>query len=141
MDPITTAIIAAIVAGATAGVTKIGEQSIVDAYIKLKDLLKQKFGAKSDVAKAIKELEAKPDSKARKEVLAEEVAVARADQDVELLRAAKDLLDIVKKKSSKAQLILNTIGDQNIQVAGDGNIISSSTFVPSHGLKSSKKSR
>jgi hypothetical protein len=47
MDPITTAILAAISAGAIVGVTKAGEQAVVDAYAKLKELL-----GKSSVRKA-----------------------------------------------------------------------------------------
>ncbi len=95
MDPITTAILAAIAAGAVAGATKIGEQVIVDAYAKLKELLKRKFGTKSEVVKAVKALEARPDSVARKEIVVEQVTASKADQDPELLRAAEALLKII----------------------------------------------
>jgi len=44
MDPITTAAVTAIAAGAVVGATKVCEQTIVDSYAKLKDLLKRKFG-------------------------------------------------------------------------------------------------
>ena len=88
MDPITTALFAAIAAGAISGATKVGEQVIVDAYAKLKELLWKKFGAKSKVVKAVKELEANPKSAARKEVVKEEVTAVKADQDKELLQVS-----------------------------------------------------
>lgn len=140
MDPITNAIVAAISAGAVVGVTKVGEQAIVSAYTKLKDLLKQKFGAKSEMVKSVKALEAKPDSAARIDVVAEEVIAAKADQDPELLQAAQALLEIIRTKPGETQLIQTAIGNQNIQVAGDRNTINTSTM-PDRSVKPPKKKR
>jgi hypothetical protein len=123
MDPITTAIVAA----TAAGVSKVGEQAVVDAYAKLKDLLANKFGTKSEVVKAIKEVEAKPDSSARKEVLKEEIAAVKADRDPEMLQAAQILLKAIKAKPGGDQIIQTAIGDQNIQISGDGNVVSVNT--------------
>ncbi len=123
MDPITAAIVAALAAGAVSGATKVGEQVVSDAYNRLKELLKKKFGAKSKVLKAVKDLEANPKSTARKEVLKEEVAATKAHQDKELLRAAQTLLKSVKTLSDGDQIIQTAIGDQNIQIAGDGNTV------------------
>jgi phage terminase small subunit len=123
MDPITTAIVAAI----AAGVSKVGEQAVVDAYAKLKELLRKKFGARSKVLKAVKELEANPKSAARKDVVKEEVATAKADQDVELLKAAQLLLTAIKTKPDGERIIQTIIGDQNTQISGDGNVISVNT--------------
>jgi hypothetical protein len=127
MDPITTAILAAISAGAIAGVTKAGEQAIVDAYGKLKELLGKKFGAKSKVVKAVKDLEANPNSEARKAVIREEVATAKADHDKDLLQAAQSLLKSVKALPGGTQIIQTAMGDQNIQIAGDGNVVNMNT--------------
>lgn len=126
MDPITTAIVAAIAAGAS----KVGEQAIIDAYAQLKELLKKKFGAKSNVVKAVKELEANPKSAARKEVVKEEVVAAKADQDVELLKVAQSLLKTIKTKPGGEQIIQTITGDQNIQISGDGNVVSVNTPKP-----------
>jgi hypothetical protein len=123
MDPITTAIVAA----TAAGVSKVGEQAVVDAYAKLKDLLANKFGTKSEVVKAVKGVEAKPDSSARKEVLKEEVAAVKADRDPEMLQAAQILLKAIKAKPGGDQIIQTAIGDQNIQISGDGNVVSVNT--------------
>jgi len=127
MDPITTAILAALAAGAVSGATKVGEQVVSDAYAKLKELLGKKFGAKSKVVKAVKELEANPKSAARKEVVKEEVAAAKADQDKELLQAAQALIKSVKALPGGIQIIQTAIGDQNIQIAGDGNTVNVNT--------------
>ena len=127
MDPITTAILAALAAGAVSGATKVGEQVVSDVYGKLKELLGKKFGAKSKVVKAVKELEANPKSAARKEVVKEEVAAAKADQDKELLQAAQALIKSVKALPGGIQIIQTAIGDQNIQIAGDGNTVNVNT--------------
>jgi len=123
MDPITTAIVAAIAAGAISGVTKVGEQVVVDAYGKLKELLTKKFGLESKVLQAVKELENHPKSPARKEVVKEEVVDAKADQDKELLQAAQALIKSVKALPGGTQIIQAAIGDGNIQIAGDGNTV------------------
>jgi len=127
MDPITTAIVAALSAGAVSGATKVGEQAISEAYSKIKELLGKKFGAKSKVVKAVKELEANPKSAARKEVVKEEVAAVKADQDQELLKIAQSLLKNIKALPGGTQIIQTAIGDQNIQIAGDSNTVNVGT--------------
>lgn len=127
MDPITTAIWAAITAGVVAGVGKVAEQAVVDAYNGLKDLLKKKLGARSKALKAVKELEASPKSEARKAVLQEEIAAAKADKDTELVKAAQALLKSVKALPGGEQIAQTAIGDGNIQVAGSGNAINVNT--------------
>lgn len=127
MDPITAAIGAALAAGAVSGAKKVGEQAIPDAYAKLKELLEKKFGAKSKVTSAVKDLEANPKSEARKAVLKEEVADARADKDADLVQAAQALLQAIKAQPGGEQIVQMAVGDQNIQIAGDGNVVSVST--------------
>jgi hypothetical protein len=127
MDPITTAIVAALTAGLVSGVTKVGEQAISEAYEKLKGLLSKKFGAKSKAVKAVKELEANPKSDARKAVVREEMANAKADQDKELIQAAQALLKSVKVLPGGTQIIQTVMGDQNIQIAGEGNTVNVNT--------------
>ncbi|MCB0000483.1 MAG: hypothetical protein KDE56_32175, partial [Anaerolineales bacterium] len=78
MDPITTTIVAALVAGVTAGVTEVGKKAIVDAYEGVKKVIKTKLGEGSELLKAIMGLEAKPDSGGRKTTVEEEVAAAKA---------------------------------------------------------------
>ena len=123
MDPISTAILAAISAGVLTGATKIADQVISDGYLAIKQLLRRKFGTKSEIVKAVKALEAKPDSEARIGVLREEITTAKADQDAELLQAAQVLLEKLGFKPDNTNIKQVTIGDQNIQVAGSKNSI------------------
>lgn len=93
MDPVTTAIIAAVSAGASSEVTK---KTISDGYESLKGLLKKKFGVESKVAVAVDELEGQPDAKGRRLTVEEEMTAAKVGDDAELLAAAQALLDQIK---------------------------------------------
>jgi len=106
MDPITTAIMAAL----TLGVNAVEKKVFVDAYETLKNLIKKKFGMQSKLVQAVEDLEAKPDSSARKEMLKEEVATAKADQDPDLRNAAETLLKQISVQSGGEQHIQNAIG-------------------------------
>lgn len=121
MDPITTAIVAALTAGAVAGVTDASKKAIADAYDALKGLLKKKFGHESEVVKSVERLETRPDSTSRQGTLAEEVADAKAAHDPEILQAAQTLLDQVKEQPGGGQHIQNVIGNYNAVVQGSGN--------------------
>ncbi|MDQ2885971.1 MAG: hypothetical protein M3Y39_07770 [Chloroflexota bacterium] len=92
MDPITTAIVAALSAGAISGLTEMSKTLVTDTYGKLKVLLSKKFGEHSDVLQAIDQLEKEPDAAGRKETLQEEITAVKADQDCEILQAAQELL-------------------------------------------------
>ena len=91
MDPITTTILAALVAGAMAGATDVGKKAIADAYEGLKATIQKKFGGQSELARAITSLESNPNSDGRKATLQEEVVAAQADQDADILAAVKAL--------------------------------------------------
>ena len=106
MDPVTAAIIAALATGVTTGATRV----FVDTYEALKNLIKKKFGMQSKLVQAVEDLEAKPDSSARKEMLKEEVATAKADQDPDLRNAAQTLLKQISAQSGGEQHIQNAIG-------------------------------
>lgn len=57
MEPISTAIIAAIAAGAASGTGDIARKSIVDAYQAIKKMIQSKFGKENMVSQAITEME------------------------------------------------------------------------------------
>lgn len=120
MDPITTAILTVIA-------TKTAEQVVVDAYKALKKLLKRKFGTKSKIIEAVAALEANPESAARKEVVKEEIATSKANRDPELLQAAQILLDKLNIKQVNEHLSQITVGNENIQVAGNQNTVNTNT--------------
>lgn len=106
MEPVTTALIAA----AVAGVTKMGEQAIVDAYNGLKSLIRRKFGSDSEVAKAVEAVETKPESEGRKGTLAEELKAVRAEDDQELVEAARKLLEHIQAQPGGAQILQQARG-------------------------------
>lgn len=99
MDPVATAIIAAISSGALESLAEVGKSALSDAYGWLKELLVKKFGHDSDVAQAVLHVEAKPASEARKAALVEELAAIRADQDADLLQAAQAVLRAIPAAS------------------------------------------
>ncbi len=110
MDPITTAVVAALSAGVISGLTDAGKKVIGDAYDGLKALLKKKFGSQSEVVQSVENLEAKPESPSRQGMLKEEVQAVKADQDPDLLQAAQTLLDQIKVQPGGEQHIQNAIG-------------------------------
>ena len=93
MDSITTAIVAAISAGVTKGITTAGKKAVVDAYNGLKKIISSKFGRDDQVSKTIVKLEEKPDSKERQIILSEQVATAKADHDSEILEITQELIN------------------------------------------------
>jgi hypothetical protein len=123
MDPITTALVAALVAGVTQGATNVGKQTLVDAYNGLKTLLKKKFGVEGEIIKSVERLEAKPESVGRQETLKEDIAGVNADQDPELLQAAQVLLDQVRAQPQGASIIQNVTGNYNaVSYSGDSTV-------------------
>ncbi len=108
MDPITSAILSAVSAGAISGLTDMSKTAITDAYNKLKALLAKKFGNNSDVVQAVHLVEAKPDSAGRQTTLQEEIVTAKADQDQDILSVAQALLQLLQASPE---------GVQHIQIA------------------------
>jgi hypothetical protein len=121
MDPVTTAILAALAAGAIGGVTEMSKTAITDAYQKLKGLLVNKFGAKSKVVTAVDDLEEEHDSKGRQLTLQEQIAKVKADQDQELVQAAQVLLRELRSQPGGEQRIQSIVGNYNAQVYGSGS--------------------
>ena len=132
MDPLTTAIIAAITAGmvgaagdvgkqAVADAYSVGRQAIVDSYNGLKTLLKRKFGEQSEVVKSVESLEAEPELDFKKEAVKHYLAKVNASEDAELKKAAEDLLALIKKLPQGEQLVQTTqtaVGSNIAQAAG-----------------------
>lgn len=119
MDPVTNALIVAIAAGAS----KIGEKAIIDSYEALKKLLSDKFGEDSEVAKAVDRLESKPESEGRKATLEEEILDGKADKDEDILKAAQEILDLLKSRSTGGQFVQQATG-KYIAQAGQGGTAS-----------------
>ena len=92
MDPITTAIVAALPALAT----ELVSSSVKDAYSGLKAVIVRKFGSTSAVAKSVNDLEANPKSKGQAMVLSEHVVEAKAEADADIMKAVSTLIEALK---------------------------------------------
>jgi hypothetical protein len=93
MDPITTAIIAALPALATDMLSSAAK----DAYAGFKSIITRKFGAASAISKSVEDLEANPKSKGLALVLSEHVAGAQATSDMEIMAAVSKLVEALAK--------------------------------------------
>jgi len=96
MEPISTAIVAAIAVGVAAGTTDVSKNALVDTYNGLKGLIQKKFG-KSELPEAVKKLEQNPESKGRLVTLQEEVKESGADKDEDILKLVQELMNILEK--------------------------------------------
>src|SRR5215475_9714466 len=92
MDPITTAILAALPALAT-DVVKSG---VKDAYEGLKAVIRRKWGDAAPISKAIAAIEEDPKSKAQAAVLEEKVADVKAAENSEVAQALHQLVEQMK---------------------------------------------
>ncbi len=96
MDPIAlTNIVTSISIVAGRGLADTSNTPIANAYDTLKALLTKKFEGKSEVAQAIDQLEAKPDSASNKQALEEKLITVKAEQDSEVLSASESLLKLI----------------------------------------------
>jgi hypothetical protein len=91
MDPISI-IVAALAAGAAAGLKANAETVVKDAYEGIKALIKRKYSGVD-----LTPLENKPESEKKRESVAEDLEEAGAAEDLELLDQAKALADVVKQ--------------------------------------------
>lgn len=123
MDLITTAIVAALSAGAVSGLTETSKTAMTDAYQALKDLLVKKFGTSSHMVQAIDQLEAEPESTGHREGFQKEIIAVNAEQDHEVMAAARQVLAQVHFQQggtskfatqNNAPVQGQTIGDHNI---------------------------
>ena len=114
MDPITTAILAAL--------AKLAEPAIKDAYDGLKALIVKKFGPQHEVVQAVENLEKRPDSAGRRETLQEEIAASKATHDADIAAAARSVRDSMTKQPGGQEIVQQIVtGNQNI-FSGTGDV-------------------
>jgi hypothetical protein len=114
LDPITIAIVGAL--------AKLSENVIADAYQALKAAIADKCGIDSDVAKAVEEIEKKPDSSGRKETLREEIVNTKIDSDPELIKLANALIEKLRELPGGQSVINQTVTGNNNIFSGSGNV-------------------
>jgi hypothetical protein len=93
MEPVTTSIVTALVAGAVAGLKPTVSQAVKDAYEGLKALIKHKYSQVS-----LDQLESDPTSKARRAVVEEDLQKTAAEKDPEVLQQVKALLEAIQSQ-------------------------------------------
>jgi hypothetical protein len=124
MDPIT-AIVTALALGAAGALKDVAAQSVKDAYAGLKALIQRKY-AQVPLA----QLEAKPDSKARRDVVEEDLTAAGAAPDQELLQHAKAVLDAVQQQAPETAAAIGVdLEDVKAASLRIADVISSGTGV------------
>ena len=115
MDPVTV-IVTAVTTGAVLVLQEATKLIVKDTYAALKDFIIKKYGDQGDVKDAVKKVEDKPDSDARKSLLREELETAGAGEDEELLKKAQEFLALAKPEDAQA-------GQQTATISGDKNVV------------------
>jgi hypothetical protein len=108
MDPVS-AVVGAIIAGATAIGKDIASQAVKDAYGALKELIFSKFKRKAP----LEGIEEAPDSAAAREALGKSLAETRADKDPEVARLAQalvaSLLELDHQRMKSAGIVISDV--------------------------------
>ena len=113
MDPVSL-VIAALAAGAAAGMRDTASQAVKDAYASLKALVRSRFTGNRQAEAALDQAEQQPDS--GQELLAEHLRAAGAGGDDELIRAARALLERTDPAGARA-------GKYNVRITGGKGIV------------------
>ncbi|MGA7732447.1 MAG: hypothetical protein WCD37_14405 [Chloroflexia bacterium] len=98
MDPITL-IVTALALGAAAGLKPTAEKAVKDAYEGLKGLILSRFGHASA---SVSSLEVNPASNSKRDSLKEDLESTAVKQDEEVLRKAKEVIDVVNARAPEA---------------------------------------
>ena len=115
MDPVTL-VVSALLGGLAAGLTDTAKAATKDIYDALKSRLMKKAEKNEDAQDAIAKIEKQPDSKARQELLKEELGKLSLNNDEELLKLAQSLLDALKESGDKS-------GKYNVDVQNSQGIV------------------
>ncbi len=122
MDSVTTAIVAALIAGVAKGAAQVGQQTIHDAYNALKSALDKKYGAKSSLTNAINVLEGEPDFKPFQDAVSERVKQYEVEKDEEIKKLVQILMEELEQistgRKNKAKYQID-VSNSQIGVVGD----------------------
>ena len=119
-DPVTAAVLAAISAMALTGGNEVAKRAVGDAYEALKGLLKRKLGG-GEAVEAVEKLEKSPESAGRKQIVSEELAAAKVDDDAELVAAAEQVMMKVRElEPGQRQHVMQAVGSYIAQADRGG---------------------
>jgi hypothetical protein len=118
MDPITTAVVAALPALAS----DVAKSAVKDAYDALRAIIRGRWGETSPVAKAVDALESDPTSGEQARAFEEKIADIKATEDPDVMKALAKLVVSLEKTdtrgSASTQINLSVQGGNNQGVIG-----------------------
>ena len=139
MDPVAL-IVSALVGGLASGLTDTAKAATKDIYDALKSHLMKKTEKSEDAQDAIEKIEKLPDSKARQELLKEELGKLSLDNDEELLKLAQSLLKALKETERKVgKYDVDIQNSQGIVVGDNSNV--TQNFGDIDGKKKNKQNK
>ena len=115
MDPITL-ILAALAAGAAAGVGDTASKAIKDAYMGLKTLIKRRFAGDAKAEEILADHEAAPET--YEKPLGKQLELTGAQDDPEILEAAEQLLMKANEAGIKTKYHVKVTGGK-VGIIGD----------------------
>lgn len=120
MEPVTM-IVAALAAGASAGIGDAASQSIKDAYAGLKALISRRFGRNERAQTVLEEHAADPDTYDKP--MAKQLEESGADRDADIVRLAETLLGLVEAAGGRqAGYQVNVTGGQVGNIGPGGRV-------------------
>jgi len=118
MDPITTAVVAALPALAS----EVVKSTVKDAYDALKAVIRRRWGESSPVARAVEALERDPTSRHRARSLEKQIADTKATEDSKVMKVLAKLAESLEKAdigaSASTQINLSIQGGNPHGVIG-----------------------
>jgi hypothetical protein len=114
MEPVSSAIIGALTEAAVS-------PAIKASYANLKNIIINKLAHNKDIIDAVNKLEEKPSSRARQELLREELIATNVKDDAEICGAAENLLMQLGNSISGQNVTQNVNGHNNV-FSGTGNV-------------------
>jgi predicted RND superfamily exporter protein len=132
MEPVTTAIVTALLAGGA----KIAEKAVVDAYEGLKAVIIKKYGENKKVVQALENVEEEPEFEPNQATVEKRIQDANIDKDPEVAQAAERLLEELKKRPETVKATGVNLKDvegaslrvRNIAASGTGANVERSKF-------------
>ncbi|HYN87248.1 MAG TPA: hypothetical protein VER55_01900, partial [Ardenticatenaceae bacterium] len=117
--------VTALTPGAAAAARPVAEQIVKDAYGGLKSVIQRKYGRVD-----VEQLEKEPGDELRQVLVKKELAGAKADEDEEVLRQARALLEAVERHAPEAATAVGvSLRDVKAAALKIGDIISTGTGV------------
>jgi hypothetical protein len=128
MDPISL-IVAALAAGATAGVSDTASTAVKDAYTGLRELVRRRLAGRAAAEVALAEHESAPEI--WHSPLVAELDGAGAGTDEAMVAAAQRVMAIVDEAGTRSgKYVVNLRGAQGVQVGDDNFQVNSFTTPP-----------